>query len=379
MYDVCIVGAGVNGSAAAYSLSKQGKNVLLLEQFPTPHTRGSSHGQTRVIRCMYYDVIYGLMSRDSFPLWKILEEEVGEELIIQNGYLEMFDQSEKDFLNFKRSCLVLDRVGVKYELLSGKEVNTRFPPFNVPATCYAIYEPEGGTLLASKCVNALQRAFVNRGGRFQDGELVREIIPGDHVRVVTQRGEYTARSLIITAGPFTSKVTSPLGLNLPLRVERVHPCYWKLEDATKGNVNSKFPTWKGMLNVYGLAALEYPGLLKICEHSGTVVDPDSPEAKPDYSTVQNFIKLYMTGVEEQPSIIETCIYTITPDNSFILDTHPRYSNIIIGAGFSGTGFKMAPVTGNILADMALGKVPSYDISHFQMSRFPGVIDIKSQL
>ena len=93
MYDAIVVGAGVNGCATAHHLIKENVNVLLIEQFPLPHTRGSSQGQTRVTRCLYYDEILGRMSRDSFEMWRKLEEEVGEELLIQNGYLEVFNKT----------------------------------------------------------------------------------------------------------------------------------------------------------------------------------------------------------------------------------------------------------------------------------------------
>jgi len=87
----------------------------------------------------------------------------------------------------------------------------------------------------------------------------------------------------------------------------------------------------------------------------------------------------MKGVEDRPSIIENCFYTNTPDRHFIIDLHPHHTNIVIAAGFSGTGFKMAPVTGRILADLSLGRTPTYDISMFRMSRFHGVVKDKKSL
>lgn len=379
MYDVCVIGAGVNGSSAAYNLSKRDNvKVLLLEQFPVPHTRGSSHGQTRVIRCMYYDEVYSIMSRDSFPLWRELEKETGDELMIQNGYLEVFEQTKTDRTNYARCRKVLDAVGAQYEILNGVDVNARFPPFNFPSTCTGIYEPAGGTLLASKCVNSFQKAFVKNGGTFKDNSPVTRIVPGDVISVITPNGKYRTKSLIITAGPFTTTLTSQLGLNLPIQPMRVYPCYWKI-NGEQGDVRHNFPTWKAMLNVYGLAAHEYPGMMKICEHSGDNIDPNVPNTSPQYSIVQEFLKLYMKDVDLEPSVVESCFYTTTPDNFFIIDVHPCYNNIVIGAGFCGTGFKMSPVSGAILADLALKVEPTYELSYFKLGRFDNVVETKSQL
>ena len=367
IYDVCVIGAGVNGSSAAYSLSKKNKNVLLLEQFPVPHTRGSSHGHSRIIRCLDEHKIYGLMTYNAFPIWKELEKKLGQKLLIQNGMLEIYDKSAVN--KETRRLSTLNDLGVKYDVLTGEEVNTRFPLFSVPQTFSGIYEYEGGMLLASKCVAGLQKVFVKNGGTFKDSEIVTNILPGDIVTIQTSKGAYKAKSIIITAGSFTSKLTTSLGLNLPLRVERTHPLYWKLDDPTSGLAVNNFPSFIGPLGCYGLASLEYPGYIKICKYSDPPVDPDKPEADPIVPNVTEIIKHYMKGVAHTPGIVETCLYTRTPDHQFIIDVHPRYRNIVIGAGFSGSGFKMAPVTGNILADLALGINPSYDLSMFEIDRF----------
>ncbi|XP_057295582.1 peroxisomal sarcosine oxidase-like isoform X2 [Hydractinia symbiolongicarpus] len=374
IYDVCVVGAGVNGSASAYSLAKQKKDVLLLEQFPVPHTRGSSHGQSRIVRCLYPSMCYAKTSFDSFALWKQLEKEVDDKLLIQNGILEVFKNGAE---KLKRCLEVLDRLGAPYDLLTAEQINIKYPLLKVPHGYSGIVEHNGGMVLASKCVAALQKVFVRNGGVFQDGEPVTRIMPGSTITIHTKKGKYYSRSLIITAGPFTSKLTKPLGLNLPLNIRRTRACYWRLKEEKSGST-SHCPSFI-MFGIYGLACHEYPGLIKICQHTGPIVDIDYPDVAHDIEEVKNFVRLYTDGVEERPSIVENCLYTLTPDRDFIIDVHPKYQNIVIGAGFSGTGFKMAPATGNILADLALGRIPSYDISKFKMGRFPAIVDKKSSL
>jgi len=383
IYDVIVIGAGVNGSSTAYHLIKEEdvNNVLLLEQFPTPHTQGSSHGQTRVFRCFYYDEILGQLSRDSFALWKELESEVKEELLVQNGYLEVYDPAQEVDNNQSRQGIeTLQSLGEEYQILSGVEINKRFPPLNFPPSWRGIYEPGGGTVLASKCVVALQRAFVARGGTFLDREKVWRIIPnrtakGNTVTVHTAKHTYEARSIVIAAGRFTTELTETLGLKLPLEVKRVHPYYWdcNAEYPDIGTVQSGFPSWFSHL-VYGLPVLEYPGMMKICGHWGRGMKEDVTSVSTAYlKPIQNFIEKYMKNVSATPSVVEECFYTVTPDNFFILDVHPVHTNIVIGAGFSGGGFKMAPVTGKILGDLALGKKVAYDLSFFRLARFDDVI------
>jgi len=391
MFDVVVIGAGVNGSSTAYHLIKQPdvKKVLLLEQFPTPHTRGSSQGQTRVTRCLYYDEIFGRLSRDSFRLWRELEKEVNEDLLIQNGYLEMFKPTQYADVNYKRSCHVLQSLGQEYYLLSGDQVNRKFPPLNIPTSWRGIYEPGGGTLMASKCVVALQNAFVARGGEFRDAEIVEKIIPNNigfanesTVTIQTAKRTYESKSVVITAGTFTNQLSKPLGLNLPLEVQRIHPCYWRFAGETPGmgTVNRGFPSWFSDM-VYGIPVLEYPGMMKICGHWGRKMEDDITVVGSRYiEPIQNFIRSYMKNVSLSPSVVEECFYTVTPDNFFIMDVHPWYKNIVIGAGFCGGGFKMAPVTGSILGDLALGREIDYDLSVFRLTRFDGVVDdVKSKL
>lgn len=381
IFDVVVIGAGVNGSSAAYSLSKyENKRILLLEQFPVPHTRGSSHGQSRIIRCLYTDKIYSQMTHDAFQIWREVEKDIGETLFIRNGMLEVTSYQDR----IERCLSTLDSVGVPYERMSAEELNKRFPLFNVSESFTGIFEPNGGMLLASKCVAALQKSFKDNGGVFVDSEPVEEIIPGEIVTIKTLNNIYKAKSIIITAGSFTSKLTNQVGLNLPLRVERTHPLYWKLDDPLSGTID-KFPSFvltDSILqhDIYGLAAYEYPGFIKICDHHGPEVQANKPDADPILTNVREIIRRYMRGMEkEEPSIIETCLYTITPDHHFIIDRHPVFKNIVIGAGFSGHGFKMAPVTGNVLATLALGEDPSYDLSMFRIKRFDNVVKKDSKL
>uniref|UniRef100_A0A7M5WIM3 FAD dependent oxidoreductase domain-containing protein n=1 Tax=Clytia hemisphaerica TaxID=252671 RepID=A0A7M5WIM3_9CNID len=156
MYDVIVIGAGINGSATAYELrNKQQKNVLLLEQFPLPHTRGSSHGHTRITRCLYAKKIYSQMTFDSFPIWRDLEQQTGERLYINNGCIQVFDEhlEQEELQNAQRIC---EELKVPHEILTADEVNERYKPFHIQQHSKTLLDTFGGTLIASKCLTVLQ-------------------------------------------------------------------------------------------------------------------------------------------------------------------------------------------------------------------------------
>lgn len=383
-YDLIVVGAGVNGSATAYAAAKRGLKVLLLEKFPLPHTRGSSHGQSRIIRTMYQELLYAQMTKDSFPIWRQLEREVGDTLLIQNGMLQIFSQLE-DKSNMQMYLDNFDALNVEYKILSPDQLQERFPLFNIPAGYVAVHEPGGGTVLASKCVLALVKIFRERyGGKLHDTEEVIDVKPGAHHQyhsVCTSKATYSAKHLVITAGAWTSKLMDQLALKLPIQPTGVHACYWRVQNPQDATIE-KFPSfvWSGPKeDSYGLAAYEYPGMIKVCNHSGTAIHPDKRSDKPDLDNIVRFISKFMNGVDTSPSIVEECIYSITPDHQFIVDRHPSYPTIAIGAGFSGHGFKMAPITGELLLDLALGYEPKYNIESLRLARFHGVANAKSSL
>ncbi|XP_013854992.1 peroxisomal sarcosine oxidase [Austrofundulus limnaeus] len=125
-------------------------------------------------------------------------------------------------------------------------------------------------------------------------------------------------------------------------------------------------------HIYGLPSNEYPGMVKICYHTGSRTEPDRRDQQTDRSDIQilqRYIARCFPGLIPEPAVVESCMYTLTPDQDFVLDCHPTYNNIIIGAGFSGHGFKFGPIIGKLLCELSLGEVPSYDLSPFRIRRF----------
>uniref|UniRef100_A0A8C7BGX1 Peroxisomal sarcosine oxidase n=1 Tax=Neovison vison TaxID=452646 RepID=A0A8C7BGX1_NEOVI len=379
--DAIVIGAGIQGCFTAYHLARHGKRVILLEQFFLPHSRGSSHGQSRIIRRAYPEDFYTQMMDECYQIWAQLEREAGTQFHRQTGLLLL---GMKENSELKTIQATLSRQGVEHQCLSAEELKQCFPNVRLARGEVGLLDKSGGVLYADRVLRALQDAIQRLGGLVRDGEKVEEIKPGQPITVRSTSRSYQARSLIITAGPWTNRLLRPLGIELPLRTLRINVCYWREKVPGSYGVSQAFPCFLGLglspapHHIYGLPSGEYPGLMKVCYHHGNNADPeerDCPEAfseTQDIHILSRFIRDHLPDLEPKPAIMERCLYTNTPDEHFVLDRHPKYDNIVIGAGFSGHGFKLSPVVGKILYELSMKLTPSYDLTPFRMSRFPGL-------
>ncbi|NXW44035.1 SOX oxidase, partial [Nyctiprogne leucopyga] len=377
-YDAIVIGAGIQGSFTAYHLAQRHRNTLLLEQFILPHSRGSSHGQSRITRSAYPQGHYARMMPDSFRSWQRLEAEAGTSLYRKTGLVLLGPAGDPELEGCRRSL-------GGGEVLDATTLAQRFPGFRLHAGEVAVWDGTGGVLFADRALRAVQDVFRRHGGTLRDGEKVLHIEPGAVLTVTTTAGVYRAPRLIITAGPWTGALVAPLGLRLPLQPLRIDVYYWREKEPGTPSAGRTRPCFitlglsQAPHSIYGLPALEYPGLVKVAYHHGSPTDPDerdlrSPGAThPNITLLSSFIKSHLPMLEPQPAVVETCLYTNTPDGDFILDRHPKFSNIIIGAGFSGHGFKLAPVVGKLLCELSLGEEPSHSMAPFAITRFPGVL------
>ncbi|XP_072738384.1 peroxisomal sarcosine oxidase [Ciconia boyciana] len=377
-YDAIVIGAGIQGSFTAYHLAQRHRETLLLEQFILPHSRGSSHGQSRITRTAYPREPYARMMPDSFHLWQRLEVEASTSLYRRMGLVVLGPAGDPELEGCRRS------LGAG-EVLDATVLAQRFPGLQLHAGEVAVWDGTGGVLFADRALRAVQDVFRRLGGTLRDGEKVLRIEPGAVLTVTTTTGVYRAPRLIITAGAWTGALVAPLGLCLPLQPLRIDVCYWREKEPGSPSAGRAGPCFMALglsqapHGIYGLPALEYPGLVKMCYHHGSPVDPEERDRappgapRPDVAILSSFISSYLPGLEPWPAVVETCLYTNTPDEDFILDRHPKFSNIIIGAGFSGHGFKLAPVVGKLLCELSLGEEPSHSTAPFAITRFPGVL------
>ncbi|XP_054112136.1 peroxisomal sarcosine oxidase isoform X2 [Callithrix jacchus] len=316
------------------------------------------------------------MMHECYQIWAQLEHEAGTQLHRQTGLLLL---GMKENQELKTIQAILSREGVEHQCLSSEELKQHFPDIRLTGGEVGLLDKFGGVLYADKALRALQDVVGQLGGMVRDGEKVVEISPGLPVMVKTTSRSYRAKSLVITAGPWTNQLLRPLGIELPLQTLRINVCYWRQMVPRSYGVSQAFPCFLALglssHHIYGLPTGEYPELMKVSYHHGNHADPeerDCPTAhakSQDIEILKRFVRDYLPDLKPEPAIIEHCMYTNTPDEHFILDHHPKYDNIVIGAGFSGHGFKLAPVVGKILYELSMKLTPSYDLAPFQISRF----------
>jgi len=265
------------------------------------------------------------------------------------------------------------RHSLRIEDLPHDELAQRVPGFHCPEDCVAVFEPEAGYLDVEECIRAHVDQAIAQGAVLQTGEtVVGWSDEGNSVHVRTDKGDYRAEKLVITAGPWAIAILDDLGV--PLEVLRKpllwHPVRTDEYDASRGAPTFYFEMPAG--NYYGFPSLD-GRTLKLAEHSGgeTVTDPltvDRDLRISDVEPVARFLKEALPGVTPTPARHAVCMYTVTPDRHFIVDRHPGCNNVVIGTGFSGHGFKFTGVLGEALADLALDGSRNFPIEFLSLDR-----------
>ena len=324
---IAVVGAGIMGSATAYVLARDGHDVVLCEQFEVGHTRGSSHGRSRIVRLAYPEVEFVELAQEAFAGWRELEREAGVELLELNGLLELVDDLAQG------SSAALDAVAAPYELLDANAVRGRWP-VGVPRGWTALFQPEAGIVRA----DLAHRAFVDRA--VAHGAQLRERTP------VGSLDELDAAAVVLTAGPWVRRFFP----DLPVRTTRETVAYFRRDSEPLPSVVQLDPVTRG----HALYSLHDPvhGLKAGAHHAGAEIDPDD-EGDPDAALVERiaeWVARTYPDADPKPVATETCMYTTTADEHFILERRDR---VVIGSPCSGHGFKFAPAVGRRLAQMAV--------------------------
>ncbi|QLG60507.1 N-methyl-L-tryptophan oxidase [Halorarum salinum] len=372
-YDVVVVGVGGMGSATAFHLADRGHDVLGLERYDVPHARGSSHGITRIIRRAYYEhPSYIPLVERAYDLWDDLAERTGRPVIHRTGSVDAGPQGDVVFEGSRRSCEEHD---IPHEVLTGAEVNDRFPGYDLPAEYRALYQPDGGFVVPEQAIIGHVRAAQAAGAEIRARESVRDWAetPDGGVRVWTDRGTYVADGLVLAAGAWNAKLADALdGLAVP---ERQVLAWFQPETPALFDPDA-FPVWNLATpegRFYGLPVYDVPGFkLGKYHHLGEGVDPDDHETEPsraDELLLRDFAGKYFPEGAGPTMRLATCMFTNSPDEHFVLDTLPEHPQVAVGAGFSGHGFKFASVVGEVLADLAVDGESEHPIDMFGLDRF----------
>lgn len=370
-FDVIVLGLGANGSSAIYHLSKTGHNVLGIDRFTPPHSRGSSHGQSRIIRQAYHEnPLYVPFVKEAYNFWDEIEKTSGKQLLLRTGGIMLGDENSSVIKGAKLSA---ETHHVSAEYLENDSIKKRFPALRPTVNTVAILDKDAGILLPEKCIQTYLEEAQKNGAQLHYNEQVIRILPNKNfVEIITDTHTYQATKLIVSAGAWLTELMPEL--QLPLTVER-QVLYW-LKDKKSA---SYFTPDRLPIYIWEYAPgnifYGFPDLgdgIKIAFHyNGEMITPDA--LKPDVSPqeIGSMIEVAETYLDIKPlfNYSTTCMYTNTPDANFIIDFHPQYNNVIIASPCSGHGFKFASLTGKLLCDMALGKSVAFDLLPFRISRF----------
>ncbi len=372
MYDAIVIGVGGMGSATLFHLAQNGANVMGLEQFGIPHAFGSSHGSTRIIRLPYSKGSeYVPLLRAAYRYWRKLEDVSGETVLHVTGGLDIAPEGSWMVEGSSRSC---DEHGLEYEELVGTEVNRRFPGYRLPACMRAIYQPDSGYVLSEVAITAYAAAARSLGARIlTDTQALgwRQIRNG--LRVSTSKGDFEAKRLVITAGPWIGTLSSELQrLCQPERQVML----WTGPLDRRPFDPGCFPVFR-MLAPFGrfygnpdhlgegFKIAKYHHLEQKLEHPAELDRECHPA---DEAVLREAVKEYFPLANGETRKMAACMFTNTPDGDFILDQYPRQSNVFVAAGFSGHGFKFCSVVGKIMAELCLNHPPTWDIRRFRLAR-----------
>ncbi len=368
-----VVGAGIVGASAAHELAAAGHEVTLFEQFEVDHDRGSSFGDSRIIRRFYDDPYYTSLMPQAAALWRRLERITGRALYERLGGLYFGPADHPSLASAMRG---LASVGASPELLPARALRERFPAFRFDAHEAGIVDEEAGSLRASRCVRAMVDAGSAAGVALRTGVTIERIeaasSDGDPI-VVTRDGESRGFDRVVAcAGPWTAKLFG--SLDLPLRVTRQQYVHLRPVRDTPLFEAGAMPIWiDARTTWYGFPHHGDVDGVKVASHVfGDVVDPDRVDRAIDETLVsrtREYVASRLPALAQgEVAFAKTCLYTVSPDEDFIVDRVPGMERCIFVSGCSGHAFKFGPLLGAIAADLACDVTPRADIARFALAR-----------
>lgn len=340
----------------------------------------------------------------SYKLWAVAEAESKTSVFTQTGGLDI---SHREYEIIKQLIAAAEKYNIPIEVMTPQQVHNKFPSVTIPEDNVGVYSPDSGILNATKAVAMFQYLAKVNNCVLKDNIVVTKIYQhGSGTTIVeTKNGkEFLCSKCIITAGPWSKKFLKNIDIDLPLKPLQTTVTFWPITGDPSIYSSTVFPVFlKYQPNSFiygkkkdfirqnfcrnvcskvtfydlslGFPSFEFPNMIKCCAHAGPEVDPDNrdffPEIEESINKVAPFIRSTFQGIDTVPKHTESCVYTFTPDEDFIVDELPGYSGIFVGCGFSGHGFKLAPVVGHILSSLALSKSHPYPqvAKYFSIGRF----------
>jgi sarcosine oxidase len=369
---IAVIGLGAAGCAALYQLARRGVRAIGIERFDLGHAYGSSHGPTRIIRLAHFEnTAYVPLMRRAYTLWRELESAAGTKLIFTTGIAEI---GPADGELVRGTVAGAAQYGLAHEVMDAQSLMRRYANFKLPRSFVAVVSPDGGYVTAANALAANIRLAAAAGAVIRSQETVVAIEPlPNGVRIKTNRDTIEADGAIAAAGPWLHKLLPEL--HLPLRATRQVTGWFEPDDASQFS-DDRFPVF--ILETehgqhYGFPAYGERGI-KIAKHHhlGEVVDAESCDrtvSVADEAAIRAPLAEYLPAANGRLLNAETCLYTMTPDGTFIIDRMPEFPHVVIASPCCGHGFKFSPAVGEILADLVTRSETPHDIAQFRLSRF----------
>lgn len=359
------------GSATVHELARRGRRVLGIDRFSPPHTLGSSHGRSRIIREAYFEhPLYVPLLQRAYALWEELERASGRELLRRTGGLMI---GPPDGALVPGAQLSAEEHDLPHELLDAREVRRRFPALRPSGEMVALLEPRAGILFPERIVETYLALARDSGAELRLGETVTSwSARGARVTIVTGNAVYEADRLILAAGPWIGELLA--GADLPLEIERQLMHWFSPASDASAFHSDRCPIalWQ---TPTGCLFASFPDLgdgVKIGVHHGgdiTRIEEVRREVSADEDAqVRALLATYLPAASGTLLEHRVCLYTNTSDRHFVIDLHPEEPRVVIASACSGHGFKFACVVAEIVADLATGATSDFNLSLFGVSR-----------
>ena len=341
-----------------------------LERFELGHGRGASEDHSRIIRRSYPSADYVRFTRVAFETWAEVADESGEQLLTITGGLDLFPIHPIDEPD--AYVAAMREEGVQHEVLDAAALVARWPAWHVSDEVVAIYQDDAGIVAASRANAVHRRLALARGVDLLPETAVDRIVPdGAGFALETATRTIRCGSLVIAADAWMNEVLAPFGVRLPLRILQEQVTYFDAANAASFDP-ATFPVWiwHSDPHMYGLPSFGQPGPKVAIHGGGPEVTPETRTFEPDLgyaAVVDGFIREHLPGAIGRPIEVRTCLYTLTPDQDFVLDLVPGTSNVSFALG-TAHGFKFASAIGRALVDLALDGDSEWRLPRFAADR-----------